>query len=132
MNVKTIKTYSANLTLGLNAGYTDRKYSIDEVKAVLLEAQEKTRDEENIMLSAKVNACDVAFLGQDEPSAEIQFIQYPKFPVEEDALKNAIIKLAEYMMDKLGQNRAVIVFTDETVMLEQDEMIDPKIKAVKK
>ena len=128
MKIKTVKTYTAKLTLGLNSGYSDKKYSIDDVKRILLEAQEISRDESDTVLSAKLMPCEIFFLGQDELSVEIQFIQYPLLPKKEELLREAIIKLAEYMMDKLNQNRTVIVFSDETVMLEQSDCIDPRIK----
>ena len=72
------------------------------------------------------------FLGQEEPSIELTFIQYPKFQKEEKELKKAIIDLIEGMMIKLAQNRVVIVFTDETIMLEKSDKIDPNIKLNKK
>jgi hypothetical protein len=67
-------------------------------------------------------------LGQEEPSIELQFIQYPKFPQEESVLQKSIVALIELMMRELDQNRVVIVFNDETVMLEQSDIIDPNIK----
>jgi hypothetical protein len=59
---------------------------------------------------------------------DVQFIQYPKFPQEESALKKAVLALTEMMMLELEQNRVVIVFTDETIMLEQSDAIDPTIR----
>ena len=101
MKRESIKTFTAQFTLGLKAGYTERAISIDELKKVLTEAQKHVFNETSIKLSAKVTACDIVFSGQDEPSAELQFIQYPKFPVEESKL---------------------------TVMFEKDVGIDPKIR----
>jgi hypothetical protein len=47
--------------------------------------------------------------------------------LEVEVFKNEIIKLGSHMLTKMQQNRTVIVFTDETVMLEIDEAIDPRI-----
>jgi hypothetical protein len=66
-------------------------------------------------------------LGEEEPSMELQFIQYPKFPHEEAELKKELIIRTELMMIELEQKRVVIVFTDETIMLEQSDSIDPNI-----
>jgi hypothetical protein len=91
-------------------------------------AQREIYEEFNIGLSAKISSCEILFLGQEEPSIELQFIQYPKFLHEEFLLKKAIVKLTELMMIELEQNRVVIVFTDEIIMLEQSNEIDPNIQ----
>jgi hypothetical protein len=44
-----------------------------------------------------------------------------------EVFKNEIIKLGSHLLNKMQQNRTVIVFTDETIMLEIDEAIDPRI-----
>ena len=128
MNRMSLKTFTAHFTLGLYSGYSDKVISIDSLKTILTEGQERVREESNIFLSAKLSFCHIVFLGQDEPSVEIQFIQYPKFPADENQLKAAINDLAIYMLEKLEQNRTVIVFSDETIMIEQTSEIDPKIK----
>lgn len=128
MNKISIKTFTAQFTLGFKAGYTEKAISMFEVKKAIADGQKQIFNETNIKLSAKVSPCEIIFSGQDEPSVELQFIQYPKFPIEETKLKAAIIQLATYMVDKLEQNRTVIIFQDETVMLEKDNAIDPRIK----
>jgi len=123
----SIKTFTAQITIGLIRGYSNIKISIPEFKESLLLAQQEIQKQYNIALSAKLALCEIFFLGQDEPSVELQFIQYPKFPQEIAALKKAIAKLTEILMIELEQNRIVIVFSDETIMLEQSEAIDPNI-----
>lgn len=127
MNRISVKTFIAHFTFGLYTGYTDKELSIDNLKKILVDGQKKVKKESNIFLSAKLSLCQIVFLGQDEPSVEIQFIQYPKFLTDEKALKVAITDLAIYMMEKLEQNRTVVVFSDETIMLEQNSDIDAKI-----
>lgn len=128
MNTVKVKTFTANVTLGLLRQYSNQKISLSEFKTALLRAQEHTKATLNVALSAKINPCEIVFLGQEEPSIEVNFIQYPKFPQEENTLKKAIIQLTKLLMRELDQNRVVIVFSDETIMLEQSEAIDPKIK----
>lgn len=128
--MKTIsyKTFTALVTIGLFKEYSKERISLEEFKKILDSAQRKIKSEKDIALSAKVTPCEIVFLGQDEPSLELQFIQYPKFPQEESVLKKAIVDLTEFMMLKLEQNRVVIVFTDETIMLEKSNAIDPNIQ----
>lgn len=122
------KTFIAKVTIGLFRGYSNKSISLPEFKKALLKAQENILAKYQIELSAKVIPCEILFLGQEEPSMDLQFIQYPKFPQEESALKKAIRALTEMMMLELEQNRVVIVFTDETIMLEQSDAIDPNIQ----
>jgi len=128
MNLLSFKTFTAQMTIGLFRGYSNKSISIPEFKNALLKAQENIKALYKIELSAKITRCEILFLGQEEPSVDLQFIQYPKFPQEESALKKAIVDLTEQLMKELEQNRVVIVFSDETIMLEQSGAIDPKIQ----
>lgn len=128
MNTTICKTFTAKLTIGLFRGYSKNRIPVSEFKTALLKAQVRIKAQYKIELSAKAKPCEILFLGQTEPSMELQFIQYPKFPQEETTLKKAIIALTELIMTELEQNRVVIVFTDETIMLEKTNEIDPNIK----
>ncbi|HRA72935.1 MAG TPA: hypothetical protein PLB11_08935 [Flavobacterium sp.] len=128
--MKTVicKTFTARITIGLTRMYSGKSIALPAFKKALLIAQEAIQAQYKIELSAKLSACEILFLGQDEPSIELEFIQYPRFPQEESALKKAIVELTQLMMLELEQNRVVIVFSDETLMLEQTDAIDPAIR----
>lgn len=128
ITIKSCKTFTAQVTMGLKKRYTTEIMPIDVFKQELLKSQKIILEKYNIELSTKIKPCEIIFLGQDEPPMELEFIQYPKFPQEESELKNAIVELTKMMMMELEQNRVVIVFTDETIMLEQSDAIDPTIK----
>lgn len=119
MNSVSCKSFRAQVTIGLNIGYTTDIISIETVKHELTAAQQAVKKEFNVVLSTKIRTCEIVFLGQEEPSVELEFIQNPKFIQEDTLLKKAILRLTELMMMALQQNRVVIVFNDETVMLEQ-------------
>ncbi len=127
MNSVICKTFAASVTIGLCRGYSNKKISQQEFKKALLKAQQTVNTDLKIGISIKLTPCEILFLGQEEPSMELQFIQYPKFPKKESELKEAIVALTKQIMTELGQNRVVIVFTDQTIMLEQSEAIDPNI-----
>lgn len=128
MNSLICKTFTAQITFGLFRGYTKKSISISEFKKALLQAQQEIKAQYKIELSAKLTPCEILFLGQEEPSMELQLIQYPKFLQEESALKKAILVFTKRIMIELEQNRVVIVFTDETIMLEQSDTLDPNIQ----
>lgn len=128
MNHITTKTFKAQVTFGLFKRYSNELTGIDSFKQELLNVQVAIKDKFEVVLSAKLRHCEILCLGQEEPSIELEFIQYPKFKKDEEILKKAILSLTEILMQKLEQNRVVIVFSDKTIMLEINNQIDPTIK----
>jgi len=125
---KSCKTFSAQVTIGLKKNYTTEIIPINRFKEELVKTLKTILEKYKVELSTKIRQCEIIFLGQEEPSIELEFIQYPKFPQEEKVLKKAISELTKMMMIKLEQNRVVMVFSEETIMLEQSEAIDPNIQ----
>jgi hypothetical protein len=66
--------------------------------------------------------------GQVEPHLQLNFINYPKFPLKENVLKMKIENLTRFITQKFEPNRVVIEYFNETVMFENIELIDPRIK----
>jgi len=128
MNIIKAKTFTGEATFGLKRGYKEELISIEEFKMQLIAAQQRVYKEMDLKLSAKVSLCSIVFSGQDEPSVDLSFIQYPKFPIKESSLKKGILRLVELLMKELDQNRVVVVFDDETIMKEVNgDLLDPAI-----
>lgn len=127
MKVSKIKTFQGSIFLGLHYGYTNSLIDKKLVIETLNQFQSNLINEENIFLSASISKCAIVLNQQNEPHLKIDFINYPKFPLEESKLKDLILHLAKLLMTEFKQNRIVVVFTDETIMLEDDEKIDPNI-----
>lgn len=127
MKILKEKTFHAKTVLGLQKGYSNELISIENFKTNLLKAQKKIVDKFGVGLSIQLTPCTIFFLGQDEPSISLEIIQYPKFPQPEPILKETFIQLIADMMIELEQNRTVIQFLDETIMLEQTDTINHKI-----
>ena len=127
MRTKSIKTFTAIITLGLEIGYSEEHYNKDCLINELQEYQKKRIDESGVYLSASVSECIIVLSGQVEKHFKLEFINYPKFPLEVEVFKKEVVKLGSYLLYKIQQNRTVIVFSDETIMLEIDEAIDPRI-----
>lgn len=62
-----------------------------------------------------------------EPHLRLDFSNYPKFPLSYSVFEQEIIDCGAYLMEKMEQNRVVIIFADETVMLENSEQVDPRV-----
>ena len=127
MKIIESKTFNVSFVIGRNIGYSNNLLSIEEIEQAILKGQKIINDKYKVPLSAKLTECKIVFLGQNEPSVEISFIQYPKFPIDELNYKLAIIELVKLLMDLLQQNRIVIVFPDNTMSLERSKDIDSAI-----
>ncbi len=122
-----IKTFNATINLGLTRGYSNESISKQEVIRFIQSYQNSLISKEKIYLSASVSENIIVLSGQTEPHLKIEFINYPRFPYPENILKQSINNLGKLLMNKFEQNRIVIVYTDETIMIEKNNEIDPQI-----
>ena len=123
-----IKTFQASIFIGLEYGYTQKQIDENLVIESLSELQKQLSAEKNIFLSASISKTVIVLNNQKEPHLKINFINYPKFPLDENIFKDEVLIIGKELMKQFEQNRILIIYTDETVMLEQSEEIDPRIK----
>ena len=130
MNVtkKSLKPFSAKVTLGLEIGYTERLIEKTKIIQHIQKIQNDLIKSKNIFLSVSISDTNIVMSGQIEPHIILNFINYPKFPVKIEILKKEIEELTKQLMIEFKQNRTIIEYLDETLMLEQSEDIDPRIK----
>ena len=125
---KIIKpTITASITVGMQIGYTKQLYNKSKLIKVLQKFQKNQINERNVYLSACVSKCEIVLSGQIEPHIKLDFVNYPKFPLSIKQFKYEVELLTKYLLSELNQNRILIVFHDETIMLELSEQIDPRI-----
>lgn len=122
-----IKTFQASIFIGLEFGYTQKQIDENLVIESLSELQKQLSAEKNIFLSASVSKTVIVLNNQKEPHLKIDFINYPKFPLDENIFKDEVLIIGKELMKQFKQNRILIIYTDETVMLEQSEETDPRI-----
>jgi hypothetical protein len=127
MNIICKPNYSASITIGSQIEYSNDIYSKETLISILQQFQKEQIKKRNVYLSACISECDIVMSGQLEPHFKLDFINYPKFPLEEKPFKKEIELLTVFLMDKLSQNRIVIVYHNETKMFEKNEEIDPRI-----
>lgn len=124
---KRVKSFFATINLGLLRGYSDILIKKADVYLAIQQFQNNLIQEKALYLSLSVSECDIVMSGQIEPHLKLNFINYPKFQLEEKELKKHIEDLAKTLMIAFEQNRVVIEFSDETLMIEKTKEIDPKI-----
>ena len=127
MNIISTPNYSATITIGSQIGYSTDLYSKKTLINALQQFQKEQIKERNVYLSCCISECEIVLSEQIEPHFKLDFINYPKFPLEEKPFKNEIELLTVFLMDELHQNRIVVVYHNETKMFENNKEIDPRI-----
>lgn len=127
MNRVSIEPFNAKITIGLQIGYTDVLIPKAEIVHTMQAYQNQLIKDKSIHLSISLSECDIVLSGQVEPHLQLSIINYPKFPLDNGILKKEVEKLTTFLMDEYKQNRVIIEFPDETVMLEISKEIDPRI-----
>lgn len=125
---KSVEPFKAKITFGRHRGYTDKIISNEEFIQEVQNYQEKLIKGKGIFLSVSISNTVIVLSGQKEPHFVLNFINYPKFPLDTKTLKIEIELFIEHLMVVFKQNRVVIEYLDETIMLEFSDDIDPKIK----
>lgn len=125
---RTSKPFSAKVTLGLERGYTQTKIDKKEITRCIQTYQKRLITEKKFYLSVSLSECQIVLGDHIEPHLNLNFINYPRFPQEEQILKTEIENLTQHLMKEFDQNRVVVEYMDETVMFEMGEEVDPRIK----
>jgi EAL domain-containing protein (putative c-di-GMP-specific phosphodiesterase class I) len=127
MKKTIVKSWSCKISIGLHKGYSNEIISQSDFFNLLEDCQRSVKKELGVYLSAAVTFGNIVFLGQVEPTAFLSFLQYPRLPQDETDLKNGVLRLAELLASEMEQNRVVLELLEETIMLENNQNIDPKI-----
>lgn len=134
MNIerKKANSFTGRITLGTQIGYLDDIISENELISFVQEYQDGLIQEKDLYLSVCLSSSKIILSGQDEPHFQLSFINYPKFPLEVNILKNEIENFTKALMTHFSQNRIVVEFPEETIMFEITENLDPRIKSTGK
>ena len=128
MKRKSIPPFYGILTIGLEIGYEKVKLDETEIITFIQAYQDALIKSKQIYLSASISNCTIVLSGQVEPHLKISFINYPKFELPLAVLKFEIEELSKQLLLAFKQNRVVIEYLDEVIMLENSEEIDPRIQ----
>lgn len=128
MNIIQVPTYNAVINLGLQENYSTKIIDKAEVIQFIQSYQNKVLKERNKLLSLKIYETSIVCLGQVEPHLAIEFINYPKADVKPSEIKEEAKQLAAELMNEFNQNKIVMVCTDQTIVVEQNNNLDPRIK----
>ena len=128
MKRKSIPPFYGILTIGLEIGYEKVKIDATEIITFIQAYQDALIKNKQIYLSASISNCTIVLSGQIESHLKISFINYPKFELPLAVLKFEIEELSKQLLLAFKQNRVVIEYLDEVIMLENSDEIDPRIQ----
>jgi hypothetical protein len=128
MKRKSIPPFYGVITIGLEIGYEKVKIDETEIITFIQAYQDELIKNKQIYLSASISTCTIVISGQVEPHLKISFINYPKFELPPAVLKFEIEELSKQLLLAFKQNRVVIEYLDEVIMLENYDEIDPRIQ----
>lgn len=119
-HIKKIKNFEARIYIGSKVRYNGPSFSIVDLKFQISNFQ-KTRllCESN---TVRITATNFVFNEYEESGWEIAIINYPRNEKPEKIIRNFTFDLAVHLFKHFEQNRMSIVFPDETVMLESNNV----------
>lgn len=124
---KTVNTYQASINLGLQRHYSDDIIPEEEIIKFIQKYQKSRLAADQRLLSLNIFESALVCVGQNEPHLVIQFINYPKADLSHQEIKQEAVALAKALMNEYHQNRIVVVCTDESILLEKSDSLDPRI-----
>ena len=127
--MKSLKTFTATIYVGLKDTDKDNEskerdesynslYDINDLKDVCQKYCDK------VGFCVSFTPTKFIYTNGNEPGVIVGIIQYPRFPKPESEIKEKCIELAKLLMKQANQYKVSIVFTDETVMLEREDLFE--------
>lgn len=116
INIKRVETFTAQIYIGTKKGYdNDLSILMEDKKNFVKKICQNYVDK--IGWCVSVTSTDFIYKDGQESGFIIGIINYPRFPLTKEQLKNRTINLASILKENLQQLRVSIVFSDETFML---------------
>lgn len=115
--MKIEKSFNVQIWVGLKKTYLEGStQNISLVKSICKRYVDKIGD------CVTVTPTDFIYTNGNEKGVVVGFIQYPRFPREEDLIKENAIRLANELMIALTQYRVTITTPYESIMLENENV----------
>jgi hypothetical protein len=114
MKIKEIKTYQVTIYLGLEWTKKNKTFTYKDVK------QEIQSFIDIAKFGVTLKETEFMYPGGREKGVEIGLINYPRFPLAEEEIKENAFKLAQFLLETYHQMRLSIVCSDKTYTLFND------------
>ena len=114
--MKQIKTFEAKISVGLREKYSNVTHDICEVYDICLNYCNK------VGLCVTVAPTKFIYMNGFEDGCFVGLINYPRFPSTNAEIKKHAMNIARTLLEKLNQNRISIICSDETYMIQQENV----------
>lgn len=111
-----MKSFEAKIFVGFKERDTGILHTLEECESL---CQDFVNENPQCV---SVTPTEYIYTNGREPGAIIGFIQYPRFPTDEEILKDLSLQLAKRLLLALGQYRVTVNFPDEVVMLSNPNL----------
>ena len=114
--MKVKKTFSAKLSIEFKESYTSIVHTRDEVDAICGEYCRK--------VGVRLNVTPATFFYTHSaiPGCSIELIKNPRVPHSNYDIIGVAIDLAKIFLKKFNQERIIIVSTEQTYMVEKEDL----------
>ena len=112
--MKIEKTFTADIYIGTKQGYEGQENTLSP----FLWLQDFCDD---VGFAVTIEKLDFIYTDGSEKGYRIGLINYPRFPSKPEEIKENAIHITKELMKLTGQERASIVCSDVTILIESDE-----------
>ena len=110
--MKSLKSYNVQIWVGLRAFYTDKVYTVNDVRKICDEFVNEIKD------CITITPTEYRYVNGNETGVIVGYIQYPRFPRSRKEIKRRAFIIGETLMKELEQNRITITTPFKSYMLE--------------
>ena len=112
--MKTLRAYNVQIWCGLKKQYTDKIYSIQDVRTT---CDEHCKDGDCVTITKT----EYRYKGGYEKGVVVGYIQYPRFPRKKKEILRRALMLAETMLIKLEQYRVTVTTPYKSYMISSSK-----------
>ena len=112
-----MKSFEGKIYIGFKETHTGIIHTLQEAEAIC----QKYCDETGFCVT--LTPTDFIYTKGKEPGCIVGTIQYPRFPTDEDILKERTLTIAREFSEQFNQFRITVNFPDEVVMIDNDKVI---------
>ena len=120
--MKIKKTFVAKIAVGFREGYTKKVHTLDEAYVICDNYCRNNNLCITVTPTRFIYTPGVGIPDGWEDGCFIELINYPRFPTSRYDIVYQAIDLAKVFIKKFNQNRVSIITSDQTYMVERDDI----------
>jgi len=114
--MKQVEAFEVKLWVGLREQYTDVIRSVDDVREICQNFSDAHGD------CMTITSTEFIYKDGNEPGVIIGWINYPRFPRENNEIMNNALIIGNKLLKELKQNRVTITTPENSIMLENENL----------